>query len=303
MSSQIEVIINQGSGTANGADDIKIEVEEAFKTHNLEARVSVAESGDDLMKFAESAAKSGAEIICAGGGDGTISAVASKLVGTEKALGVLPLGTLNHFSKDLRISAELSDAVKIIAENRIQLVDVAEVNGQTFINNSSIGLYPHIVKRREKQQHLGKGKWSAAFWAATSVLRLYPFLNIKLLIEGEEIRRRTPFVFIGNNEYDMDSFNIGGRKTLQDGKLSVYVLHRTGRWGLVRLALRSVFGRLRQAKDFETFCTDELTIETHHKKLLVAFDGEVSRMQTPLCYKIIPKSLRVLVPMPNEESV
>ncbi len=94
----------------------------------------------------------------------------------------------------------------------------------------------------------------------------------------------------------MDSFNIGGRKCLDAGSLSVYVLHRTGRMGLVRLALRSLFGILRQAKDFETFCTDEITIETRHKKLLVAFDGEVKPMETPLRYRIRPNVLRVIVP-------
>ena len=296
MTSPINIIINRGSGKDDNADEIKSELIKLFNEHNLNAEVSIAESGEDILRLVETALKSDAEIIVAGGGDGTISAVAGKIFKTNKTLGILPLGTLNNFSKDLKIPQNLPEAVSVIAENYTTKIDAAEVNGQIFINNSSIGLYPHIVKRREKQQRLGHGKWSAAFWAATAVLRLYPFLNLKLLIDGKEISRRTPFVFIGNNEYDMDSFSIGSRKTLQDGKLSVYILCRTGRLGLVRLALRSIFGRLRQAKDFETFCTDEIRIETHHKKLLVAFDGEVREMKTPLSYKILPQALRVIVP-------
>jgi YegS/Rv2252/BmrU family lipid kinase len=301
MSTPIKVIMNAGSGSSEDKDESKKKLVEAFRAGNLDAHFSVAESGEELLEMAEEAAKSDYQTIVAAGGDGTISAVAAAIAETGKTLGVLPFGTLNHFSKDLNISAELEESVRVIAENHTAEIDVGDVNGQIFINNSSIGLYPQIVRRREKQQHrLGRGKWTAAFWAAVSVLRRYPFLRIKLKIDGKELSRKTPFVFVGNNEYEMDSFNIGGRKCLDAGNLSVYVLHRTGRMGLVRLALRSLFGRLRQAQDFETFCTEEITIETRRKKLLVAFDGEVKPMETPLHYRIRPNALRVIVPKISE---
>jgi YegS/Rv2252/BmrU family lipid kinase len=297
MQTRIEVIVNQGSGTANGEEDIKTKVEEAFEANNLQANVSVATSGEDLMKLAERAAQSDAKIVVAGGGDGTISGVASKIIDTNKIFGILPLGTLNHFSKDLQIPQDLTEAARVIAAGNVQKIDVGEVNGQIFINNSSIGLYPSIVRRREKQQRLGRSKWTAAFWAATNVIHRYPFLNIKLIIDEREVRRKTPFLFVGNNEYEMDFLNIGTRKCLDDGKLSVYLLHRTGRAGLLMLALRSVFGLMQRAKDFESVCVADFEIETPRKKtLLVAYDGEVSQMPTPLRYKIHPKALNVLVP-------
>ena len=293
----IAVIINAGSGADSDADELERRLVKAFNANGIEAKITTAESGEEIVEAVKQAARGDYEIVVGGGGDGTISAVAAEITGTNKTLGVLPLGTLNHFAKDLQIPLEAEEAVRVISEGYTQMVDVGEINGQIFINNSSIGLYPQIVRRREKQQQrLGRGKWSAAFWAAIAVLRRYPFLLIKLIIEGKELRRKTPFIFIGNNEYEMDSFNIGGRKCLDAGSLSVYVLHRTGRMGLVRLALRSLFGVLRQAKDFETFCTDEITIETRHKKLLVAFDGEVKPMETPLRYRIRPNALRVIMP-------
>jgi len=301
MSSPIKVIMNAGSGKDEDKDETKKQLVEAFRAGNLDAHFSFAESGEELLEMAEEAARGDYQTIVAAGGDGTISAVAAAIAETGKTLGVLPFGTLNHFSKDLNIPAELEESVRIIAENHTTEIDIGDVNGQIFINNSSIGLYPQIVRRREKQQHrLGRGKWTAAFWAAIAVMRRYPFLKIKLKIDGEEFLRKTPFIFIGNNEYEMDSFNIGGRKCLDAGNLSIYVLHRTGRMGLVRLALRSLFGKLRQAKDFETFCTDEITIETRRKKLLVAFDGEVKQMETPLHYRIRPNALRVIVPKSEE---
>ncbi len=116
----------------------------------------------------------------------------------------------------------------------------------------------------------------------------------------KKLFQKTPFLFVGNNEYEMDFLNIGTRKCLDDGKLSVYLLHRTGRIGLLMLALRSLVGAMQRAKDFESVCTDNFEIETRRGSVLVAFDGEVEVMQTPLRYKIRPQALRVLVPEAKE---
>lgn len=297
----IDVIVNAGSGAGAGAE-IKNKLTKAFAAEKLDVRVLVAQKGSQLPELANRAAQGEAQIIVAAGGDGTIGTVAAALVGTKKTLGVLPLGTLNHFSKDLRIPQDLAEAVRVIAENHTTEIDVGEVNGRIFINNSSIGLYPRIVRRRERQQQIGKSKWYAAFWAAVSVFRRYPFLNVRLRFERKLIERETPFVFVGNNEYELHSFNIGGRQNLADGLLSVYVLHRTGRLGLTLLALRSIFGILREAEDFDEYLTDEITIQTRRKRLLVARDGEVEVMQSPLKYRIRPKELRVIVPTENNQS-
>lgn len=294
---RIHAVINQGSGADRNRDEVKSELDVLFEAYNLDAKISIAESGEHLLKLAEQAAQSDAEIICAGGGDGTMSAVAAQVFKTKKTLGVLPLGTLNHFSKDLKIPQDLAEAVKIIAANHTQMIDAAEVNGQIFVNNSSIGVYPQIVKIREFQQkHLGRSKWAAAFSAALTVLEKNVFFRVKLEIEGKNYDRRTPFVFVGNNEYKMNFLDIGTRDKLDDGLLSVYLLHKSNRRGLLMLIIRAALGRLREAEDFEEINTPEITIETHRKQILVAFDGEVKTMQTPLYYKIYPQSLRVIVP-------
>ena len=295
MPQPIEVIINAGSGSVE-SEETKRRLEELFKENNLEANVNLAKDGAEIVALAEKLAKSDAEIICAGGGDGTISAVASKIYDTDKILGVLPLGTLNNFSKDLHLSGDLAEAVKVIAAKNVKKIDTGEVNGHIFINNSSIGLYPHIVKRREAQQRLGRGKWRSAFWAALKMLKRSPFFAVRLKTEIGERIVKTPFVFVGNGEYEMDFFNIGRRAEIADGKLSVYFLRKSGRKGLFTLILRTVFGRLRQTDDFEEITVEEITFETRKKKILVAFDGEVEMLDTPLHYKIHPNSLNVIVP-------
>jgi YegS/Rv2252/BmrU family lipid kinase len=297
----IEVIINAGSGSVE-REETGRQLIELFRENGVEANISMAKTGAEIVELAEKAAAGDAEIIVAGGGDGTISAVAARALKAQKTLGILPLGTLNNFSKDLQIPQDLAEAVRVIAAGRTKQIDVGEVNGRIFVNNSSIGLYPSLVRKRERQQRLGRGKWSAAFWAALRIMRRSPFLIVRLEVENEKKLLRTPFVFIGNNEYEMDFFNIGRRNKLDDGKLSVYFLHRSGRTGLFLLVLRTIFGRLRQAEDFEEINTEEITIETKKKLQPVAFDGEVSTLQMPLTYKIHPKALRVIVPRELDET-
>src|SRR5581483_6186931 len=128
-------------------------------------------------------------VIVAAGGDGTLNAVASALVGTDIALGVLPMGTLNHFAKDLKIPLDVAHAARAIAEGHTKTVDVGVVNGRIFVNNSSLGLYPHIVRARELKQHRpGWGKWTALVWATWLVLRRSPFLRLRLCLERAESR-------------------------------------------------------------------------------------------------------------------
>jgi diacylglycerol kinase family enzyme len=295
QSRSTKVIINARSGFSD-KEEVRRQLSEVFSASRVTANISLARDGAEVTELARAAARDDWSMIVAGGGDGTINAVASAVTGTGKVLGILPLGTLNHFARDLKIPNDLEAAAQIIIGGRAINVDVGEVNGHIFLNNSSLGLYPIIVHEREKKQRLGSGKWPAFLWAAVAALRRYPFLDIRLSADGKEFRRRTPFVFIGNNEYAMEKLDIGLRDCLDRGQLSLYMTHRTGRWGLVRLALRALLGRLREDKDFLAMCTSEVMIETRRKRLRVAFDGEVDVMEVPLRYRVRPGALRVIVP-------
>jgi YegS/Rv2252/BmrU family lipid kinase len=281
---------------AGGPDDPRARIVELFRSHGEEARIMEPDETNDICAVARTAAATGDPVIVAAGGDGTISAVASALAETDKVLGVLPVGTLNHFAKDLQLPLDLENAVRTIMEGEIAAVDLGEVNGRIFINNSSLGLYPRIVSGREaQQQRLARGKWTAFFWATIQAFRRFPFLDLRVEFEGREMFRRTAFLFVGNNQYEIAGFRLGTRSSINSGKLGLYLTHRTGRLGLFRLAFHALFGRVDQAKDFDVFCVTEARIETRHRRLLVALDGEVERMATPLHYRSKPAALRVLV--------
>jgi diacylglycerol kinase family enzyme len=214
-------------------------------------------------------------------------------------MGVLPLGTLNHFAKDLRIPLDIKQAIATLAEGYVTEVDLGEVNGRVFLNNSSLGIYPDVVRERRRQQtRLGRGKRWALLWASITAMKRNAFLHVRLCLDGIDREYRAPFVFIGNNQYVMEGFNIGIRDGLRDGLLSVYVTQRRTRWALFLLGLRALFARLRQAKDFEATTAQTLSIDSRHRHLHVATDGEVALMETPLHYRVLPLALRVVVPRP-----
>lgn len=292
----IAVIINASAGAGYEAGWTE-QLHEKFRALDFDATITLAVSGEEMIETARAAIAQRVGMVVAGGGDGTINAVASQLVDSGVPFGVLPLGTLNHFAKDLTIPLALDDAIANLARGVRRKVDVGEVNGRIFLNNSSLGLYPDIVRDREKQQRrLGRGKWLAFCWATMAALRRYPFLSVRLCLNDQEHARRTPFVFIGNNEYLMQGLNIGARARLDSGMLSLYVAQRPGRLGLVRMALHALFGRLGQLKDFDVLLTRELDIETHHTRLRVATDGEVTIMAPPLRYRIRAGALTVVAP-------
>jgi diacylglycerol kinase family enzyme len=297
----VPVVINRSSG---GTEDrgISDRIREAFRQVGAKADVRAAPGGDELVALAREIAGGDPAVVVAAGGDGSIGSVASVLAGTGKALGVLPLGTWNHFAKDLDIPLTLDGAAKTVVEGRAASIDVAEVNGRVFVNNSSIGLYPRIVRRREEQREkLGWGKWPAFVWATLHTLHRHRLLDLTLSVDGKEVRRQTPFVFIGNNFYEMEGFNVGTRERLDRGELSVYLAPNARALDLLVLALRSLFGLLRNDSRFEVLRTTELRIESPNDRARVAIDGEVAMVPMPLRYRVRPGALRVMVPVGETE--
>jgi diacylglycerol kinase family enzyme len=292
------VILNARSGGGNDRAIVD-RLRRLFEASGNPAEIMVAHGGADIAGALATALARRPDVIVAGGGDGTIGSIGGALAGSDIALGVLPLGTLNHFARDLGVPLDLAAAVAHIVDGQPHRVDVGEVNGRVFLNNSSLGLYPDIVRARERQQdRLGRGKWLALAWATLAALRRYAFMSVRLTVDGRERLRRTPFVFIGNNEYRMDGFAIGERSGLQDGRLSLYVAQRPGRLRLLQLALRALVGRLRQARDFDTLLATDIVVDSRHRRLRVATDGEVTLMTPPLRYRIRPASLAVMLARP-----
>lgn len=294
MPTRIGVVLNKAAGSSS-ENNLRDRITELLGVGTT-LHIHSAPHGADLRSVAARAVQEGCEVLVAAGGDGTISGVASLLVDTGIALGVLPMGTLNHFARDLGIPPDLASAANVILAGHSRKIDIGELNGRFFINNSSLGLYPSIVRRRELSERTGSSRLLAFAAAIFFALRRYPFLHAHVRVDGKEIDRRSPFFFIGNNHYDVEGLRLGRRSCLDGGLLSLYTAHRTGRLGLLRIAIAALFHRLRLNRDFEIMTAHELSISTRRKRLAVALDGEVVHMTPPLRYSIRPGALRVMVP-------
>jgi diacylglycerol kinase family enzyme len=299
VSGSVSVLLNTSAGAAARVGPAEhpalAEVQEAFAAAGLNVSIAVG-SGDTLTALARRAVARGVRVVVAGGGDGTIGTVASALVNTDAALGILPLGTLNHFAKDLGIPLGVPEAVRVIAAGGTARVDVGEVNGRVFINNSSLGLYPSLVYQREKRQARGRGKWIALALAAARVWRLYRRVRVAVHTDAGSRVIRTPFVFVGNNEYQLEGVRLGCRARVDAGQLHVAMAPGMTRGEMVRVLGWALLGRLPDIDHLDTLLTDAVTIGARRRRVPVALDGEVALLGTPLEYRIRSGALRVCVP-------
>ena len=296
----VTVLINGSSGTVAGKDDaFRDELQAAFKSHGIKAELKFL-PGDQLRSAAESARdqalKGELDAVVVSGGDGTIRTVAEVLADSGVPLGVIAGGTFNHFCKDLGIPLKVSEAIAVIAAGELRAVDAGEVNDNVFINNSSVGIYPYLVIDRERRRTHGLPRMIAMTGAVFRALRNIPVRRLSVTAEGWTERLRSPCVFVGNNEYAISGREAGTRAKLDDGKLSLLIARHQSMPRLLLLALRAVLGLLNQSSDLRATSVTSVTIASRRRRLLVALDGEVERLYTPLHYKIRPGALRVFVP-------
>ncbi|HUR44034.1 MAG TPA: diacylglycerol kinase family protein [Aestuariivirga sp.] len=295
---RICIIINSHSGTAEKTSVSRLA--ELFAKYGVAVEILEPNEDTSIDELAKDAAKRDFEIIVAGGGDGTINAVASALVGNkEKKLGVLPLGTFNHFARDLGVPLEIEPAVENIVKGAVRSVDVGEVNGRIFLNNSCLGLYPSIVRLRESLQKSGYSKLRAVLRASFHVVMRFSRLYLELHpATGPTLRRNTLVLFIGNNAYETSLTQLGTRSSLEQGQLWVMMPTASGRWSLFASFLAILAGR-EKSTDIFTFEGEKLTVASGRRRLKVAVDGEVLHLKPPLNYRIRPQALHVIVPAAN----
>lgn len=295
---KVIVILNDSSGSSqNGSEaDSVQEIRSGFSCLGVGAEVMNTEASK-LKEQATVALDLQPDVIVAAGGDGTVSAVASVLAGTQMPLGVLPLGTLNHFAKDLGIPLEIESAIQVIQQNHIRSVDIGRVNEHTFVNNSSIGVYPWVVKKRDEEKSgSSAGKYIRLTAACAACLYEFPLARVRMIFdEDREVNLKTPFIFIGNNEYEVKPSGFGNRTKLNAGKLCVHTVRHDGCMGLLRLTGKVLRGKLEEEGTFETDVVSTLQIDSEEPELTVALDGEVMKMKTPLQYSIEPQALKVMV--------
>lgn len=297
---KIGIIFNQSAGSFEKlARNPKDWIEEISGKHSItdiefDVRVIPApQINETIRHFVDN----NYDVITAAGGDGTINGVATIIKDSNAALGVIPSGTFNHFAKDAGIPLDFEEAVLNLVNGQVALIDYGSVNDRIFLNNSSIGHYPVAVLTREagrKRTNLNK-KFAMVLASIKTSMR-HPPIEISVDSDTEAENIRTPLVFIGNNYYDLSPLNIGKRSRLDSGKLYAYGSKCTSIWCSLHLAVLAFFNKLKLASEFQLIDFTDAVINSKRKKLPVAVDGEIYRLNTPLHYSMNHKSLKVMLP-------
>lgn len=293
------LVLNQAAGSLTGGRSAASpgELQAELHAQGVPATLRIAEPGK-LCATLEAALAQKLDAIFVGGGDGTISTAADCLVDREVALGVLPLGTLNHFARDLGVPVDWRAAVAALARSRPQPVDVGEVNGRVFVNNCSIGAYARAVRRRDAlRRRRGWGKWWAMALATLDEFRRLRRLRVRVDLGAETRRLRTPFVLVANNAYSGHVLDSSLRPRLDEGRLWLYSTRAHRRLTLLRLAWQTLTRKIDETEGLEKLAlTDARLTGEHGPPPPLAIDGEVAQLQPPLRFRIRPGALRVLVP-------
>jgi YegS/Rv2252/BmrU family lipid kinase len=290
------VLLNRGGGSLTAPDQVVADVEAALGGAGIECDIKLVD-GPDIADLSHAAAGRGDPLLIVGGGDGSVSAAAGQLAGSGTRLGILPLGTLNHFARDLGIPLDIAEAAACIAGGNERAVDVAEVNGRTFINNAVIGLYPLMVVHREWQQHrLGRSKRLAMVVASLRTMRNFHAWRLRLSADGGEEQLDTPLLFVGNNAYQLALPAAGSRESLEDGRLTVLVMRSKSLPGFLFAAARALIGLQRDDDMVDLGGVTELKVDSGRRQLTLGIDGETIQLETPLLFRIRPGALRVIAP-------
>lgn len=303
------VILNQRAGGVAGgaaADPTPDAVRAAFTEAGTEASVE-ALPPEAVERALENALRARPDAIIVGGGDGTVRTAAALLARADSdiALGVLPLGTLNHFAKDLKMPPDWAEAARALATAATRAVDVGEINGHVFINNCSIGAYAETVRRRDAlRERRSIGKWRAMALACWQTFRRLHRIDFVITQDAGTAKRvRTPLLVAANNRYSGHVLDRSLRARLDEGRLWLYTAHVHRRLSALRLAWQSIVRRLEEADALDAEPTRSLFIQCRDRhEVPLAADGEPLKLPGPWHVRIRPRALQVLVPKEAAET-
>lgn len=296
------IVLNSSSGhsdTDKTSDAISKVLEAAGRLHEV-LRVEDPGRLHDIATEAVEKAQRNDGVVVAAGGDGTLNAVAQVALESDSKFGVIPQGTFNYFGRTHGISSDAAEAARGLLSARVHPVQVGLVNGNVFLVNASLGLYPQSLEDREEQkQRHGRHRLVAAWAGLVTIFRDYQPMLIKLEHEGRTHELRTLTLFVGNNRLQLEQIGIDESGALEDGKLAAIVLAPVSTATLLGLVAHGAMGKLGQARGVRHFSFTNITVKPSSRavrRIKIAADGETQWMRTPIEFSVAPKPLLLMKP-------
>ena len=296
-------VLNRDGGTLRTTDldafSQRIDTTLGGAGHTVTTRIV---RGDEIVGALDKAARQrSVDVVMAGGGDGTISAAAARLMGGKKALAVLPAGTMNLFARSIGVPLDLEGAVAAFAKAEVRPVDMALANGRPFIHQFSIGMHAKMVQLREKMDFGSRlGKMRASAKATYHTLKNPPSINARLRIGEAETKVKTTGIGVTNNLFGEGHLPYADHP--DGGVLGIYVTAASERNELVRFFFNMARGRWHTNPHVDIYQATimQLSLPARATRLKCVIDGELAKLERETTIEIKPKSLRVLAPLASD---
>jgi diacylglycerol kinase family enzyme len=298
MPMHLALVVNRSAGTFRRlpVEATVAGVAQALRDGGHRVTVEVVGRRDLAAALSAVAARTDVDAVVVGGGDGSVLTAVLAGLGRQRPIGVLPLGTLNLFARDLGLPLDPVEAARLLASAGVAEIDLAEVNGLPFIIWASLGMHPWMVRRRDHLQREGMAKWPAMALAAFRALRRHPMIAVTLALGGGgAVALETPLMVITNNAWREETPPLS-RAALDRGELEVHTARGSSRLALLWLAVRALLGRWRTSPLLDTYVAREVRVVTRSRRAMVSLDGEVTVLRSPLVFKVKPGALKVLKP-------
>jgi len=295
----IRVLVNPASGEKGGIstnDAAEDEVAAIMLAHfpELGDDLVITGSEEEAIAATRDAVAEGYDVVVAAGGDGTVGAVACELLGTQTALGVLPLGSVMNVARMLGIPRDLEEAAAIIAEGAVRVIDVGEAKGQIFFEGGSVGLNAAVFREAQGVDS-DAGRYRALWSALRTLVRYRPPRKV-IHLDDRVLTTRALAVSVANGPYSGLGFTVSPGAQIDDGLLDVVIYSRFSRTELIRHFAAIAFGRRRFTAQTATYHSARVRIEGVHPLPCRADAHDLG--STPVEYVVRPGALRVIAPGP-----
>lgn len=296
------LIMNAGSGhREDGQAPVQDVLADYFAAQGVEFVAHIADDPaelDDLIQKAIRQHRQRDGVILAGGGDGTINAVAQRLLHSDIPMGIIPLGTFNYVARALDIPLDDPAAAAATALTGVaRSVHVGQVNDRIYLNNASIGLYPYLIEQRERaNKRFGRFRGVAMMSGLGVLMGVHEQMRLRMIVDGDPEPIASPMVFFGNNQLQLDDYNLQIADCAAQGKLAAIALQPVSRVRMMALLARIRLGTFEQAPEVNSYCAEKIRIESRQRLMKVAIDGEIVRLPTPLRFRVAQDALLIMVP-------
>ncbi len=293
------LIANSRSGKGAGGTLPEV-AHKICQENNVELVHHEVREGVDMDQLAAEAVDAASEdggIVIAAGGDGTIRCVAQKAAGRTVKFAVVPCGTFNFFARTHRVPENVEEAFRLAVTGETRAVRLGEVNGHIFLINASLGLYAKAIREREQRtSHWGRNRFVVIISTILSLLSRHHLLNVEMTTGDRKLTLRTPMIFIGNNSLQLRDLQMSIAKCMKLDLLAVVLMKPLSKLETLRVIFRGIFKTIEKEERLDSFCVESLTIHTRKSHQMVALDGEIFTMTSPLKVHALPKILNMVLP-------